>query len=114
MVVFLSGPYWVSAHQLIGFEASDTHIVHIWKLSLHRGDSRVTTHFQPEFNIFLAEGTVGSHNAVKQLPEKSGKWQQCDSTMSYTLELPTFIITAKILQLSATFDCHITHQLLHR
>lgn len=32
-----------------------------------------------------------------QLPEKSGNWQQCDSAMSYTLELPTSNTTAKLL-----------------
>lgn len=90
-MVFLSGTYWVCAHQLIVFEASDAHIAHIREFSLHRGDSRITMHLQSEFkcNVFLTGGTICSHTAVKQLPERLAKWQQYDSTMSYTLELPT-------------------------
>lgn len=37
MVVFPSGAYWVSAHQLVVFVASDAQIAHIWKFSLHGG-----------------------------------------------------------------------------
>lgn len=101
-VVFLSGTYWVSGHQLIALEVSDTHTAHIWKFSLHKGDSRITMHFQSDFkfNISLEGDSVCSQAAVKQLPKKLGKLQECDSTMPYTSEPSTSNTAAKLLQLS--------------
>lgn len=99
-MVFPSGTYWVSGHQLIALEVSDTHTAHIWKFSLHRGDSRITTHFQSDFkfNLSPAGDSVCSQAAVKQLPKKSGKRQQCDSTVPYTSEPSTSNTGAKRLQ----------------